>query len=113
MLRSEKRAFWRGHVSRWSVSGQSQAAYCRESGLSLSCFKYWRRVLRVSGSPAESSPAFASVLVESEGDDSVSASLTSQDSGLSLSLWGQHELRLSVGFCEESFQRVLRAVSEL
>ena len=37
--------FWKGHVDGWRNSGLTQAAYCRQQGLSLPSFGYWRRTL--------------------------------------------------------------------
>ncbi len=36
---------WAEHVQAWRVNGLSQAAWCREQGLSLASFGYWRRRL--------------------------------------------------------------------
>ncbi|WIX08407.1 IS66 family insertion sequence element accessory protein TnpA [Xanthomonas oryzae] len=40
-----KREQWAGYVQGWQASGLSQAAWCREQGLSLASFGYWRRRL--------------------------------------------------------------------
>jgi transposase-like protein len=40
-----KSALWKPHLTGWRDSGLSQAAYCRQHGLSLKCFAYWRRTL--------------------------------------------------------------------
>lgn len=40
-----KRVQWQTHVEAWRASGLSQSAYCREHGLSLASFGYWRRRL--------------------------------------------------------------------
>lgn len=40
---AEKRARWQRIVSEWEQSGLSQAAFCREQGLSIPLFYYWRR----------------------------------------------------------------------
>jgi hypothetical protein len=36
---SAKLDYWQGHVSEWSVSGLSQAEYCRRHGLSAHCLR--------------------------------------------------------------------------
>ena len=41
----EKATFWREHVANWHMSGQSQAAYCREAGVCDRSFGYWKRRL--------------------------------------------------------------------
>ncbi|WP_256127253.1 IS66 family insertion sequence element accessory protein TnpA [Xanthomonas euvesicatoria] len=40
-----KREQWAEHVQAWRVNGLSQVAWCREQGLSLASFGYWRRRL--------------------------------------------------------------------
>lgn len=40
-----KREQWVEHVAAWASSGRSQAAWCREHGVSLASFGYWRRKL--------------------------------------------------------------------
>ena len=44
-VRSEKVAYWSGHVAGWQCSGLSQGAYCRQHGLSQSSLSYWRKRL--------------------------------------------------------------------
>lgn len=41
-----KRSKWEHHIESWERSGQSQAAYCREHGLSYGLFAYWKRRLK-------------------------------------------------------------------
>lgn len=53
-----KAAFWAPHLDGCRDSGLSQAAYCRQHGLSLKCFAYWRRTL---GPPLALSTAPASM----------------------------------------------------
>ena len=37
---------WRERVARWSTSGQSVRAFCRQHGLIETSFYYWKRELR-------------------------------------------------------------------
>ncbi len=61
-----KAAFWKPHLDGWRDSGLSQAAYCREHGLHLKCFAYWRRKLcpelALSSAPT-SMPAVVPIVV--------------------------------------------------
>ena len=41
-----KRRFWRQHIDKWKRSGLKQLAYCRQHGLKLHCFIYWRKKYR-------------------------------------------------------------------
>ena len=44
----DKREQWSAHLAQWRDSGLSQTAYCRERGVSLARFGYWRRRLRAT-----------------------------------------------------------------
>ena len=44
--RAERAEFWLDHVEGWRRSGQTQAAYCTEQGLSVNSLAYWLRRLR-------------------------------------------------------------------
>ncbi|MDN5940068.1 MAG: hypothetical protein L0H83_15600, partial [Salinisphaera sp.] len=56
---------WRGHLAGWRDSGLSQAAYCRQQGLALASFGYWRRKLEGPARAVRdaSSPALLPVVV--------------------------------------------------
>ena len=45
---SSKEEFWRNHIQSCSQSNLSQERYCREHGLALSTFSYWKRQLAKS-----------------------------------------------------------------
>lgn len=48
---ASKRQAWIDHIAAWTVSGQTQRAYCAAHALSYHAFDYWRRfVLRQSAS---------------------------------------------------------------
>ena len=38
---ADKQTYWQTHLDAWRQSGLSQAAYCKQHGLSLSSFGYW------------------------------------------------------------------------
>lgn len=40
---ADKQTYWQTHLDAWRQSGLSQAAYCKQHGLSLSSFGYWLR----------------------------------------------------------------------
>lgn len=61
-----KAASWKTHLDGWHNSGLSQAAYCRQHGLSLSSFGYWRRTLASKSQGAAvsaSMPALVPIVV--------------------------------------------------
>ena len=75
-----KAAFWAPHLDGWRDSGLSQAAYCRQHGLSLKCFAYWRRTLgptRALSSAPTSMPAVVPIVVHdaSMADDRIEVRL--------------------------------------
>jgi hypothetical protein len=43
---SKKAQFWRPHVEAWHCSGKGPTAYCRQHGLDMKRFGYWRRRLK-------------------------------------------------------------------
>ncbi len=49
----EREQKWRGHVLAWGKSGLSQAAYCRQQGLTQNDFSWWKReIARRAAAPA-------------------------------------------------------------
>lgn len=62
---SSKSGFWSAHIVGWRSSGLSQAAYCRQHGLDLKRFCYWRRTL---GPTLTSSPAVLPIAVAERPD---------------------------------------------
>jgi hypothetical protein len=64
----KKEAWWRQHLARWQVSGQSVRAYCEGLGVSEQNFYRWRRLLaeRSTSRPEDAAalPLFVPVQVE-------------------------------------------------
>lgn len=40
---SDKGKFWQVHIEAWKQSGKTQSDFCRDSGLSIKTFGYWKR----------------------------------------------------------------------
>lgn len=57
-----KSEFWTPHIAGWRDSGLSQTAYCRQHGLDLKRFAYWRRTLAPTRAAA-SMPALVPIVV--------------------------------------------------
>ena len=102
----ELRAFWRGHLAHWRASGQSQAAYCREHGLTDHRFRYWKRCFQPEGVADESSDPGRFLPVQL-----VSRSATSVDSGITVRLPTGLGLELRNGFDAEVLRSVVQALS--
>ena len=41
--------FWLTHVEQWQASNTTQIRYCKEQGISLCAFRWWRRRLDLRG----------------------------------------------------------------
>lgn len=47
----DKNQYWKPHIMAWEQSGESQVEYCRQHGLNIKLFGYWKRKLvKKSGS---------------------------------------------------------------
>jgi len=44
--RTKKQKYWQRHIEKWSQSGLSQAAYCREHNLKIKSFTYFKSRLK-------------------------------------------------------------------
>ena len=55
-----KQSFWQNHIDGWQQSGQSQQRYCRQQGIALATFGYWRRKLKT---PQTEKPRFFPLVV--------------------------------------------------
>ncbi len=42
----QKQKDWQAHMDAWTQSGKTQAGYCREQGLNIKTFHYWRKRLK-------------------------------------------------------------------
>lgn len=62
--KGERERRWRGHLTAWAGSGLSQAAYCRQHGLTANDFSWWKRELaRRDRCAVTAAPAFVPVRV--------------------------------------------------
>ena len=62
----ERRAFWQEHLAQWQASGMSQVVYCRQQGLKLAQFGYWKKRLLPVRS-ADAAAGFVTVQMTSAG----------------------------------------------
>lgn len=42
---TDKHKFWQSHMESWKQSGKTQSHYCRDNGLGIKVFGYWKRKL--------------------------------------------------------------------
>ena len=47
------RHFWQSHIDSWTISGLSQAEYCRQNSLKRHQFAYWKKRLQKEDLPIE------------------------------------------------------------
>jgi hypothetical protein len=47
----ELKSFWKAHISKWEVSGLTQAEYCRMNNLKKTRFTYWKIKLQKENLP--------------------------------------------------------------
>jgi hypothetical protein len=94
-----KAAFWERHLAVWCDSGLSQAAYCRQHGLSLPCFGYWRGKRRSAA--AHSAQALVPIVV---------AEATRADDRIEVALPNGVQVRLPVGVDATRWVPMLQAL---
>lgn len=49
----ERRKFWQYHLNAWTLTGLSQAEYCRRNNLKANRFTYWKRKFHRENLPVE------------------------------------------------------------
>lgn len=42
---TERYKFWQSHIESWKQSGKTQSDFCRDNGLGIKVFGYWKRKL--------------------------------------------------------------------
>ena len=66
-VRAAKEAAWRQRIEHWKRSGLTQAAFCRQRGLSIANFHWWRKRLSArNGEPRLEGRAFVPVRLKEE-----------------------------------------------
>jgi hypothetical protein len=103
----EKATFWHEHVAKWRTSGLSQAAYCREAGVSNRTFGYWKRRLEQELSP--SSPSVVAI----ELSDVFGPSLGPTQTPLRLCLGDRFAVEISGDFCSPVLEKLVRTLEGL
>ena len=104
----ELRAFWRGHVEQWRTSGQSQAAYCREHGLTDHRLRYWKRCFLPEAVAEEFSGPEGFLPVQLVSNSTAPATV---DSGITVRLPTGLGLELRSGFDRQALRAAVQALS--
>jgi len=98
---AEKREHWKQVADEWKTTGLSRAAFARQRGLRPNHFTWWLRRLS-----EEEAQTFVEVPAADNGPVGISA-----ETGVTVVVGGV-EVRLSPGFDEETFARVLALVEQ-
>ena len=65
----ERERKWREHVRAWQSSGLSQAAYCRQHGLTQNDFSWWKR--EIARRTVAAAPTFVPVCIAAPPTQSI------------------------------------------
>jgi hypothetical protein len=97
-----KKEFWKHHIESCSQSGLSQNRYCKENGLALSTFSYWKRQLAKRSQATK--PKFYPLTLQAPP----STSPAGKDSGLSLYLGNdKYRIELSEDFSPGCLKKLI------
>ena len=99
-----RQQLWQKHINNWSLSGQSQADYCRAHSLNVWTFYSWKRRLKPQKS---SSPRFVAVKLPSPQKDDDQ----SKGSTLCLKLSNGMGIEVSDGFSQQTLERLIATVT--
>jgi hypothetical protein len=96
----ERRTFWREHLAQWHASGMTQVAYCRQHGLTLAQFGYWKKRLLTSRAP-DVAPTAA---------DFIAVQMTSAGAPLAVVLNARLRVEVQPGFDPVTLRAVVQAL---
>lgn len=97
--------FWREHIAASTSRVQSAAAYCREQGLCLSTYRWWKSELKRRAGKPSGDEMFTELRVE---DGTFSASPE-----LEVALRGERIVRVRRGFDAATLAQVVRVLESL
>ncbi len=96
-----KREHWRGHSEAWQQSGQAQGEYCKQHGLNLKTFAYWRRRFKADSTPVKLVQLPSGVLQQQAG------------SALRVKVDSRYTIEVSDGFSPATLGCVLEVLKRL
>ena len=97
--------YWRAQIALCESSGQSIAQYCRDKGLSVSSYHWWKRVLKQRSKSQDANPLFTEVLLTVPGD--------SAEALIEVALGEQRRIRVWPGFDRETLARVVQVLESM
>ena len=96
-----KREYWQSHSEAWQESGQTQGDYCKQHGLNLKTFAYWRRRQK------KDNPSVRLVQLPAE------ALRNSERSALRVVVDGRYAIEVEDGFNPATLGSVLEVLKRL
>ena len=97
-----RESYWRRHVALCESSGKSIVRYCRDAGLSVSTYHWWKGELKRRGAVATPMASFAEVRVALSGG--------AAPAGIEVALGAERRIRVWPGFDGETLARVVRVL---
>ena len=98
----ERRTFWQEHLAQWQHSGLTQVAYCRQQGVNLAQFRYWKKRLLPPQAPSAAPGAVPGF---------ISVQLASVRSTLAVVLNERLRVEVYPGFDSTTLRAVVQALS--
>jgi len=99
---TRKQRHWKKHIAAWQNSGLSQAAYCREHGLSIKAFGYHKQKFIPASEAQEVIPVPNTAMPPAPSDAC----------GRPIKLYVRDNLMLNIepGFCQQTLRRILDVI---
>ena len=110
MNRSERAGYWRDQIAACAASGMSAVRYCRESGIPLAKYRWWKGELKRRDALAELPPLLPALFAEIRPVPRYGAA---PPPSIEIALGGGRMVRVAVGFDETTLARVVRVLEGL
>jgi hypothetical protein len=108
--RKEKVSFWSPAVEAWEKSGLTQQEFCRDHGLRISTFRYWKKELSASGHIKIQQQELIPVAISVAGPSSEQAKPSAL---ISLNARGRYRIDIHEGFHPETLEQVLEVLERV
>jgi transposase-like protein len=101
----EKKRKWAGHIKECGESGKSQVQYCREQGLSIKLFYYWKRKLQEKQEDGVRLVPVRMQVVQVSRTESIATPL--------VLILGQYKVEIGPGFDSGTLGRVIQVLEQV
>jgi hypothetical protein len=110
MNRAEREAYWRERIAACAASGLTAVRYCRETGIPLARYRWWKGELKRRGAPAQLPLSFPALFAEVR---SVPRCGAVPPPSIEIALGGERMVRVPAGFDATTLARVVRVLEGL